>query len=51
MTKKELEDKLMEMPELEQEEPRTDCCGARFIGETDLCSDCNDHSDPQEEEE
>ena len=40
MTKKELE-----------EEPRTDCCGARFIGETDLCGDCKEHSEPYQEEE
>ena len=49
-TKKEQEE-LLKMPDLEngmfgkQEEPRTDCCTARFIGETDLCSDCNDHSE------
>ena len=49
MTRKELENKLMEMPELE-EEPRTNCCDAKFIAETDLCSDCKEHSEALEEE-
>ena len=50
--KKELEEQLMEMPELEQEEePRSDCCGARFIGETGLCGDCKEHSEPEPEQE
>ena len=54
-TKKEQEE-LLKMPDLEngmfgkQEEPRTDCCTARFIGETDLCSDCKEHSEPYQEE-
>ena len=52
MTKKELEEQLMKMPELEQEEePRSDCCGARFIGETGLCGDCKEHSEPEPAQE
>jgi len=49
------------MPELEaEEEPRkaqfdledklTECCGAKFYEETDLCSDCKEHADVAEEE-
>ena len=41
---KELKDKLMEMPELEQEEERSECCGAKYVGETDLCSKCGEHT-------
>jgi len=51
MTKKELEESLMKMPELEQEEePRSNCCGAKFWTGTDICGDCKEHSDPQEHE-
>ena len=32
------------------EEPRTECCDARFIGETSRCSDCKENSEPQEYE-
>ena len=32
------------------EEPRTECCDAKFISETDLCSDCKEHSETFEEE-
>ena len=51
-TRKELEEQLMKMPELEsEEEPRTECCDAKFIGETDLCSDCKEHTEPFKEDE
>ena len=29
---------------LNEEEPRTECCDAKFIAETDLCSDCKEHT-------
>ena len=48
-TRKELEKQFMKMPELE-EAPRTNCCGAKFYEETDLCSDCKEHADVAEEE-
>ena len=36
-----------------EEEPRTNCCDAKFIPETDICSakDCREHAEPIEEEE
>ena len=33
-----------------EEQPRTECCDARFIGETSRCSDCKENSEPQEHE-
>jgi len=33
-----------------EEAPRTNCCGAKFYEETDLCSDCKEHADVAEEE-
>jgi hypothetical protein len=32
------------------EEPRSECCDAKFIEETDLCSDCKEHTDAIREE-
>ena len=29
----------------------SDCCGARIYEDTDICSACKEHCDPQEEEE
>ena len=34
-----------------EEEPRTECCDAKFISETDLCSDCKEHTEPFKEDE
>ncbi len=31
-------------------EKLSNCCGAPFIGETDLCSECKEHADIQVEE-
>ena len=31
-------------------EELSDCCGAKFYDETDVCSACKEHSEPQEEE-
>jgi protease II len=57
MTKKELEEQLMKMPELETQEEKTfeeavehfattsDCCAAKYIGETKICSKCNEEDD------
>ena len=28
----------------ENEEERSECCGARYIGETDLCAKCKEHT-------
>ena len=33
-----------------EEEPRTECCGAKLYEETDLCSDCKEHADLAVEE-
>ena len=33
------------------EEPRTECCDARFLGETDLCSVCKEHTEVFKEDE
>lgn len=32
-------------------EELSDCCGAKFYDETDVCSACKEHSEPQEEDE
>lgn len=29
----------------------SDCCGARIYEDTDICSACKEHCEPQEEEE
>jgi hypothetical protein len=42
MTKKELAEQLMKMPELEDD--RSECCGAKLVDDTDLCSDCKEHT-------
>jgi hypothetical protein len=34
-----------------EEEELTNCCGATFLFETDLCSDCREHADVFVEEE
>jgi len=31
-------------------EELSDCCGAKFYDETDVCSACKEHSEAQEEE-
>ena len=53
MTKKELEEQLMKMPELETQEEKTyeeavehfattsDCCAVKYIEGTNICSKCN----------
>jgi hypothetical protein len=28
----------------------SNCCGARLLGESDICSECKEHSDPMEYE-
>ena len=30
--------------EIEDEDENSECCGARYISETDLCSKCNEHT-------
>tara|TARA_R100001530_G_scaffold115333_1_gene82266 strand:+ start:268 stop:678 length:411 start_codon:yes stop_codon:yes gene_type:complete len=50
MTSDEAHKYLLEDEEEQEEEPRSYCCGARFIGETGLCADCKEHADPQEHE-
>lgn len=32
------------------EEKLSDCCGAKFYEDTDVCSDCKEHSEPSNEE-
>ena len=34
-----------------EEQPRTECCNAKFVEGTDLCSDCQEHTEPIEQEE
>lgn len=33
-----------------QDEEFSNCCGAARWGETDICSDCKEHADFEEEE-
>jgi len=31
-------------------EPLSDCCGARIYPDTDICSDCKEHCEPEQED-
>ena len=51
MTDKELDawqnflDKIAEVQdETEETEEKSECCGAEYVGETDLCSECLEHT-------
>ena len=30
--------------EMDDEDEKSECCGARYIGETDLCSECKEQT-------
>ena len=30
--------------EIDDEDERSECCGARYIGEPDLCAKCKEHT-------
>ena len=48
MTDKELDawmnflDKISEVQD--ETEEKSECCGAEYVGETDLCSECGEHT-------